>query len=589
MNTLRRLLLPVGSLLLLVFILTACTGPAERVWLNAPGWNRARLVGNTPIVDPASIALDDEGNIYLFMIGGDKDAPYPRVIALNREADVLWDNTYEVALKWPDQPRILWDGERLQLFWLSERGLYNAQVDATSAQLVGQPTLLSGESKTGSYDVTANVDGASVVWYAGLDEKAGLYALPPGDLTGEAILVDAQGDRPDLQYDDAGTLHVAWFRYPPGYDHPQFLYAAYQDGVYAPGQETIVLEPPLGTTTVFGPWLGIDEQRAYLFWNVFFRIGPRAGDALTYYVHFPHGQPTSASSVRNLIVPASYELPYQNPPDDGLEAGPRVPLGGGPYAGADRIAQVSVNSAAQQELVIAFRGQLEYLRRKEQNQVSTVFFQDGTPAAYQQVSFTPASSGHPAILSDAAGQLYITWLEDGALSGYDVYFASTAPDIQAALSGLTWGEVGPLVAETLFGLLTGAVLVPLALLWTLPALVILGLTSVIRRDEESFTSPGVIVSLGLAITAYWVTKLTFMPTVRDYVPFSAWLPFLPPALNFPLQVGVPLLITGLALAVAWRYTYGGERPSSFFFLLIYAVVDGALTMAIYGVTFYAAF
>ncbi len=589
MNTFRRLLHPLGLLLLLALTLTACTGSAERVWLNAPGWNRARLVGNTPVVDPVSMALDDAGNIYLFLIGGDKDVPYPRVIALNREADVLWDNTYEVALKWPDQPRILWDGERLQLFWLSERGLYNTQVDATAGQLVGQPTLLSGELKTGSYDVIASVDGAMAVWYAGLDENAGLYLLPPGDLTGEAILVDAQGVRPDLQYDDAGTLHVAWLRYPPGYDHPQFLYAAYQDGVYAPGQETIVLEPQLGTTTVFGPWLGVDGQRAYLFWNVFFRIGPRAGDALTYYVHFPRGQPTSASSVRNLVVPSSHELPYQTRAGGGLEAGPRVPLGGEPYAGADRIAQLAVDSAARQELVIAFRGQLEYLRRQEQNQVSTVFFQDGTPAAYQQVSFTPASSGHPAILSDAAGYLYITWLEDGALSGHDVYFSSTAPDIRGALSGLTWSEVGPLVAETLFGLITGAVLVPLALLWILPALVILGLTSVIRRDDESFSSSGVIVSLVLAITAYWVTKFAFMPTVRDYVPFSAWLPFLPPALNLPLQVGVPILTTGLALAVAWRFTYGGERPSSFFFLLIYAVVDGALTMAIYGVTFYAAF
>jgi hypothetical protein len=253
------------------------------------------------------------------------------------------------------------------------------------------------------------------------------------------------------------------------------------------------------------------------------------------------------------------------------------------------IARLAVDPALSPELAMAFHTKLEYLRRQEQGQVSTIFLQDGIPNGYQQISFTPASSDYPAVLSDKAGQLYLTWMEGSALSGYDVYFSSTAPDIRGALSGLTWGEFGPLAAETLFGLLTGAVLVPLALLWILPAMVILGLTSVIRRDDESFSSPGVIVSLALAITAYWVTKLAFMPTVRDYVPFSAWLPFLPPALNLPLQVGVPLLITGLALAVAWRYTYGGERPSPFFFLLIYAVVDGALTMAVYGVTFYGAF
>jgi hypothetical protein len=132
-------------------------------------------------------------------------------------------------------------------------------------------------------------------------------------------------------------------------------------------------------------------------------------------------------------------------------------------------------------------------------------------------------------------------------------------------------------------------LVPLALAWVVAPLVVLGITSVIRRREESFTSPGVIISLTLAIVAYWVSKLALMPTIQDYVPFSAWVPFMPSALGLPLQVGVPVLISGLALAVAWRYTYGHERPSPFFFLLIFVAVDGILTMAVYGVTFYSAF
>ena len=132
-------------------------------------------------------------------------------------------------------------------------------------------------------------------------------------------------------------------------------------------------------------------------------------------------------------------------------------------------------------------------------------------------------------------------------------------------------------------------LAPLALTWVVAPLVVLGLTSVIRRGDERFTSPGVIISLILSIGAYWVSKLALMPTIQDYVPFSAWLPFIPPALSPLLQVGVPLLISGLALAVAWRYTYGHERPSPFFFLLFYVAVDGVLTMAVYGVTFYGAF
>jgi hypothetical protein len=129
---------------------------------------------------------------------------------------------------------------------------------------------------------------------------------------------------------------------------------------------------------------------------------------------------------------------------------------------------------------VAFHTRLAYLRRKEQGQVSAVYFQAGAPVTYQQITFTPASSGFPAILSDQGDQLYITWLESGAESGYDVYFSSTAPDIRKALGSLTWDDVGRLGPEVVFGLLGGAVLVPLALAWVVAPLIVLGITSVIR-------------------------------------------------------------------------------------------------------------
>ena len=91
---------------LLALALSACSGPAERVWLSAPGWNRASLVANTPLVDPASMALDDQGNIYFLLFGRDEGDYSLRVITLNREAEVVSDRTYEMALKRPDQSRI---------------------------------------------------------------------------------------------------------------------------------------------------------------------------------------------------------------------------------------------------------------------------------------------------------------------------------------------------------------------------------------------------------------------------------------------------------------------------------------------------
>jgi hypothetical protein len=585
--TVFRQLMYLTGLPLLALMLSACSGPAERVWLSAPGWNRAGLVANTPLVDPATMALDGAGNIHLFLFGEDEDAPRPRVITLNRKAEVVSDRVYEVALKRPDQSRIVWDGEALRLFWLSDQGLYTARLEGETGDM-SPPLLLSTDAKVVSYDVAQGADGAMAIWYAGSQEDPGLYALPSGDPGGEATLVDPLGIAPNLGYDDDGTLHATWAHYPPGDNHPQFIYGAYPDGRYAPGEETMVLEPRVGTTRVYGPWLGLDEGDVYLLWTVIPSIGPRSGMAATYYLHFPPGQPAAASPVGRLSIPYDYHLDYQPFPNSGLQTGPRVALGSAVPYDNTYISELILDPALAPELAIAFHTRLAYLRQKEQGQVSAVFFEDGAPVGYQQITFTPANSGFPAILSDESGQLYITWLESGAESGYDVYFSSTAPDIRAALRSLTWDDLGRLGPEVLFGLLGGVVLVPLALAWIIAPLVVFGLSSVIRRQDESFTSLGVLISLALVIAAYWVSKLLLMPTIPNYVPFSAWLPIIPTAFNLPLQVGVPLLITGLALAIAWRYTYGRDRPSPFFFLLIYMAVDSVLTMAVYGVTFYGA-
>ena len=576
--------------MLLTVALSACAGSiGERLWLNASGWNRAQLVGNTLLGDPVPLALDDEGRVYLFLIGGDRDAPRPRIVALNRRAETIWDRTYEVELSRPDQPRLFWDGQALQLFWLSDQKLYNACLDATG-HLEELPLLLSGEAKVDAYDAVPGPGGTMAVWFAGPRRAPGLYALSPGAPT-EATLVDPLGIRPDLQYDETGTLHAIWAHHPPGYGETRFFYAAYPDGLYSPGGETDVVEPRVGPTSVLhGPRLGLDRQRAYLFWTIEVRTGQEAGLVSTNYVHLPLGQPSLVSSVYQLWVPATYHLDYdESPLEEGLESGERLSLAEGHYRITGRIGDVATDSAAEQELVIACNVQLEHLRRKQAVQVSTVFFRDGDPEAYQLLSFTLPYSADPAILSDQAGYLYVTWLEKGELPGFVVYFASTAPDIRDTLGAITWADLGRIGGETLFGLMSGALFLPFVLVWMIVPMVVLGLTLRIRRDDESITGLGTLISLGLALGAYWMGKLVTLPAMRDYVPFSAWLPTLPAWLNLSLQIGVPLSIAGLALLIAWRYTFGRQNRSLLFFTLIYVVIDGVLTMAVYGVILFDAF
>lgn len=579
-----------GWLLPLILALTACAGQPERLWLNAPGWSRAQRVGRTRATDPVPIALDDAGHTYLFLTGADDGASHPRVIALDRSADVVLDRTIEeIELISSQKPSLLWDGKAFQLFWLSRQRLYNAQVDTTGS-LSNPPVLLSAETTVGDYDVARDAGGSMTIWYAGTRQEPGLYALPTGKLTGEATLVDADGVRPDLQYDDAGTLHAIWAHYPPGPGDKPFFYAAYPGGVYRPGQATMVVKPRLsGTTVLQGPHLGLDRQNAYILWSTTFYTGPQAGTAETDYVYFPKNQPASVSSVRQLHVPYLYDLPYRALPGGELKAGPRVPLGSEFRGGGTFITDVATDPVPEQELAIAFHVRLAYRMRQEQPQIGTVFFRGGIPTSYQLLTFTPANSTAPALLSDEAGWLYIAWLERGDPPGRNVYFASTAPEIQQALAGITPDDAGRVSAETLFGILAGALLLPFALVWIIVPVIVISLASLIRGDDERWTSFGTIASLSAAFIAYWAGKLAFLPGMLDYVPFSAWLPVIPSWLEAPLRIGVPLLIAGLALAAARYYIRSRDSRSAFVFMLIYCVVDSILTMAVYGVLVYAAF
>ena len=579
-----------GRLLFLAAVLTACAGQPEHFWIKAPGWSRAQLVGNTRVGDPVPITYDDQGQLYIFLISARDEVSHLRVISFDRHGEVVWDRTYEeITLTGSKKPQILWDGELLQLFWINRNGLYSAMLD-TSGNLLGPPNLLSGETIVDHFDVTSNSSGSIAVWYAGSQEDPGIYALPPGNLTDAATLIDPEGIMPDLQYDKAGTLHAIWARYPPGGGEKPFLYAAYPDSAYPAELESIVAAPRvIGTSVLEGPHLGLDNEHVYIFWSKILFSGLEAGTATTYYVYFQKGQHVTVSADQQLLVPYSYDLTYQTFPTSDLKAGERVSLDSESFGGSNYVTKVKANPTDEEELVIVLNTRRGYLMRKTKPQVSAVFLQDGNPIAYQQLSFTPSSSASPAIFSNEEGQLYLTWLEKGELPGWAIYFASTDPEVGAALNDLTLDDLGRLTAETLFGLLSGAVLIPVFLAWALPAFIVLVLTSRIRGGAERLTSPGVMISIILTFLIYYISKVGILPGMLNYLPFSAWIPVIPSWLKTPLQLGVPLVSAGLALLAAWNFTYRKRERSIFFFMAIFAIVDGFITMTVYGVLVYAAF
>src|SRR5688572_1117033 len=83
-------LIPLGLLLLAILV---SRGPTDALWLHAPGWSRARLVGNTRIEETVPVALDDAGRIYLFLSPADAG---PQIVALSRAAESLWTQALDL-------------------------------------------------------------------------------------------------------------------------------------------------------------------------------------------------------------------------------------------------------------------------------------------------------------------------------------------------------------------------------------------------------------------------------------------------------------------------------------------------------------
>lgn len=565
----------------LVLLLGGCSASLpDRLWLDAPDWSRAINVGPTTAVDPVPIALDDSGQIYILTLESEGDTARPRAIALNRAGEMVWETRLdEAVITRPDKPGLVWHDGQLHLFWLSSQQLQTAVLDANGT-VVADTRDVSGDTAVDSYEIFADADNRLQVWYAGSRQAPGLYV---GTLDGaEAQLIDPEGMRPTVRQDEDGGLHALWLHYPRGFDSPEFLYAHYPDGSVAPGQETVFLSPALSPTSILeGPSMGIDDARVFVFWTISIRTGPEAGAVDTYTLQFPYGAP-DGDNESQLIGAAMADLAYEPAPEGVFQAGERADLAGVARS-PDTLDVATVNTAVG-ELAIAFTNPVQHQFRKIARQSATMFFRDGEFAGYQLLSYTVPTSEVPFITADEDLNLYITWVERSDEGGFVVYFASTAPDVRDALNRLTGQDVGQVLGEVVFGMLTGVVLAPFVIfLWGLGAFAVYFLTGVLRRNENGV---GTAVSLALSIGGYTVVKLLTLPGLREYVPFSAWIPRIPDWMQAPLQIGVPVAITLFASWLAWVLIYKRGSRSPLYYLLAFSAIDGVLTMAVYGFLIY---
>ncbi len=130
LNESRAKLLFILLLTFSALVLGACAAQPDRLWIKTPGWSRAQLMGNTRVGDPVQLAVDKEGNVNVFYIAATEDGPRIHIHAMDKNANTLWKQTFtEIELSIPSEPKLILNGEVLNLYWIMLDRLYRVQVD----------------------------------------------------------------------------------------------------------------------------------------------------------------------------------------------------------------------------------------------------------------------------------------------------------------------------------------------------------------------------------------------------------------------------------------------------------------------------
>ncbi|MGD8603858.1 MAG: hypothetical protein PVF49_04710 [Anaerolineales bacterium] len=588
----RRLIATLVVLMGLMLLTGACSSGAERPWLQPPDWSRGLQVGTSPLSTRVTFDLDDDGNVYFFYFSGeDNDDPDLQVTALGTDGQIAWDHTIPMSLRLPRQPRIINDGDALQLFWISNQTLFTMRI-GLDGDILRQPQQISGQYVAFAMDVLLHPEEGLIVWFGGSRQQPGIYAYAPDDYYGRPVLIDELGTRPDLLLGSDGVLHAAWSHDPSGYEERGIYYARFPEMDYGASQGALVAPLVSGVSAVLdGPWLGQSGDAMLVLWNLSVMTGLEAGRMTTEYVVIPAEGVQEGFQQRPTIlyVPSDYHEPSRQEATL-LQTGERVWLDDVEDGYSAVIQELSIADFNGAELAIAMEAKVDFLRHKEEFQIAILFFEAGQPTSYQLITFNAASSRLPYLSDDDDGYLYLTWIQRAEEEGNLIFFGTTNPELRESISQFDGADAVNVGSDILFGLFSGMILTPIGIVWLLVPMVVIALTSMIRKEDEPFFALGTLISAVLAMASYWYGKY-FTLQILDmtgYVPFSAWIPQIGNQQANLLRILVPSVIFVLSAIFAYRQTYGKENRSILFFMLFYSLVDSLLSLAVYGLLIYGA-
>lgn len=572
------------SLLIAMLLLSACLARSDRTDKPAPDWSRALYLGGASARQPVALQVDTRGHVHVAWI--DEMVRYAH---LDEQAHVVYNDALELDLPSLSSPQIVIDGQnQVHLGWMSRRAgqqqLYHALITPDgSAQDV---SMVSPEgADVGDFAMYLSPAGEIRLLWTGTTPggEQGMVDTGLQESTAE-ILVSGAID-PFVAVDPTGTVHVSWLQ-STGLHARKLYYATLgQDTAGSrltpqDGQLLVTFEIVEGTV-YYPPVIGVDDEHVYVLWSEQGMGGGLAPtSAFTRYISFLHGQPKTTNP-RPILLPSDSRPEYQTYSSPfGLAHLSLLPLAQAGY-NTDFVNAPATIAGRQAELPVALTIKVES-QSESRIQVATAVFRDGEMVGYQLAGKTEAASLIPSLATDTGANLHLAWIDTAGFGQYDVYYASLAPAARTWLDRTTSDDVMHKAADILFGVLSGVGLLPIAGIWTFPAMLWVVIFFIASGQEEMNRRPTQI-GFVIAVVLYAAAKMLLLPGLFAGTPF---LDQIPQHLVTLVGIAIPVLILLIALAVVYWYARRSDRPTIFRTFLLFALVDVALTLVLYAPGFF---
>jgi hypothetical protein len=538
----------------------------------------------------APLAVDADGSVHLVWALRLNAQEYDvRYLRLDDQGMATEEHDLHLSLFQPREIRLVQNGDALiHVFLLAysesgaSSGLYHFALSGEGQVVQGPSLLSSATDDCFEYDVATSSSGAiHLVWTEGTGAERDLYYLEfgAGSQTSAAPRVIERGvSSPVAATGPDDVLHLFWEEPGPDEDTAELYHAALvNDAESLTGRK--LLELPTGRRFFrTGPVVAFDQEYAYLVWTVEYRrdIGAPAMSE-GWYGSLALDSPSSVSA-RSFYLPMD-ERPTYVSHDSPLRYEYLVPSHGLTEPGSERMTSPSALSGHQEALVTC--GMTIRRGASYEHQIVNLIFGDGGLQGYQVAGNTTHWSRLPNVVADDDGDLYLSWVDGLEPGPSDVFFATTVQRVRERVDNLTGNDLLSAALNTAFSAVTGVATIPLVISWTVsPA--IWALVVGHFMGGAGVRSPKGYAALAVSVLIYQVSKLYFSPSLLNYVPFSASVPFLPEGLYFPLQALVPVGIAGVAALGTVFALLRAQTSNLLVFSLVFILIDASLTVMVYG-------